>query len=114
MSKREICWDTVFFNVREASQELDELFMALEAKRRGEEKQYCGRVLTEGIMAVALAHAYHHLNSAWRARMRPMPEADRTFSANEKWPVGFSFDRFWTRRQCGGRLNKGTRRSSDE
>lgn len=67
-----VCWSTVLFNVREALEELDELCGDLELIESGQEPE---RNLNESRLAVALAHAYHHLNTAWRARGREMPRA---------------------------------------
>lgn len=71
----------VLFNVREASQELTGLVRDLELVEGGREPELD---LNEGRLAVSLAHAYHHLNTAWRARGREMPRADRTFDANDR------------------------------
>lgn len=90
-----VCWPTVLFNVREASQELAGLVRDLELAESGQEPE---RNLNESRLAVALAQACHHLNTAWRARGREMPRADRTFEANEKWPQGWAFDRYWPKR----------------
>ena len=90
-----VCWSTVLFNVREALEELDELCGDLELVEGGKSPE---RNLNESRLAVSLAHAYHHLNTAWRARGREMPRADRTFEANEKWPQGWAFDRYWPKR----------------
>lgn len=88
----DICWSTVLFNVREAKQELAGLVRDLELAEEGRKPR---QEVNEGRLAAALSHAYHHLNTAWRARGREMPRADRTFAANEKWPRGWHFDRFW-------------------
>lgn len=69
----DVCWSTVLFNVREASQELAGLVRELELVEGGREP-------------------------AWRARGREMPRADRTFDANEKWPQGWAFGRYWPKR----------------
>ena len=90
-----VCWSTVLFNVREASQELAGLVRDIESGEGGRKPELD---LTESRLAVSLAHAYHHLNTAWRARGREMPRADRTFDANEKWPQGWAFDRYWPKR----------------
>ena len=60
----DICWSTVLFNLREASRELAGLVQDLELIEGGQEPE---RDLNEARLAVTLAHAYHHLNSAWRA-----------------------------------------------
>lgn len=86
----DVCWSTVLFNVREASQELSGLARDLELAESGQKPE---RDLNEA--RLALAHAYHHLNTAWRARWREIPLADRTIEANEKWPQGWAFDRYW-------------------
>ena len=91
----DICWSTVLFNVREAKQELDGLVQDLELAESGKEPLL---ELNEGRLAASLSHAYHHLNTAWRARGRDMPRADRTFAANEKWPRGWHFDRYCPKR----------------
>ena len=88
----DICWSTVLFNVREAKQELAGLVRDLELAEEGRKPR---QEVNEGRLAAALAHAYHHLNTAWWARGREMPRADRTFAANEKWPRGRHFDRYW-------------------
>ena len=90
-----VCWSTVLFNVREASQELAGLVRDLELVEGGREPEL---ELNEARLAVSLAHAYHHLNAAWRARGREMPRADRTFEVNEKWPQGWAFGRYWPKR----------------
>lgn len=56
--KRRMNWNVVLSNVREASEELSRLVSAIE------EVHPC----SEGHLSVALAHAYHHLNTACRVR----------------------------------------------
>ena len=108
MSNRKIVWGTVYFNIREATEELDRLFRDLRAaKEKDFDEKSCARNnLCEGRLAVALFHAYHHLNSSWGARFRPMPDADRTFHANEKWPAAEEFKPLWPRK-AWARMKKG-------
>lgn len=97
-----ICWPTVEFNLVEAVRELENLLERVSDRVKqddsGDVTQVFDRDLTEGGLAIQLSHAYHHLNSAWNARRRPMPEADRTFHRNELWPRAAHFKKFWPRK----------------
>ena len=97
-----ICWTTVEFNLVEAVRELENLLERVSDRVKqddsGDVTQAFDRDLTEGGLAIQLSHAYHHLNSAWNARRRPMPEADRTFHRNELWPRAAHFKKFWPRK----------------
>ena len=108
MSNRRSVGETVFFNIREAAEELDRLFEDLRAaKEKGFDEESCEKHnLCEVRLAIALFHIYHHLNSSWGARFRPMPDADRTFHANEKWPAAEKFKQFWPRK-AWARMKKG-------
>lgn len=97
-----ICWTTVEFNLVQAVRELENLLERVSDRVKqvdsGDVTQAFDRDLTEGGLAIQLSHAYHHLNSAWNARRRPMPEADRTFHRNELWPRAAHFKKFWPRK----------------
>lgn len=98
-----ICWDTVEFHLREAVWELKNILERVKdkvgnSKQPGDGRAF-GRPLTEVGFAVQLEHAYHHLNSAWNARKRPMPEADRTYRQNEMWPRADYFKKFWPKQK---------------
>jgi hypothetical protein len=102
MKTKKICWPTVEFNLVEAVRELENLLERVSDRVKqddsGDVTQAFDRDLTEGGLAIQLSHAYHHLNSAWNARRRPMPEADRTFHRNELWPRAAHFKKFWPRK----------------
>lgn len=106
--KRKINWQTVFFNVREAFGEIEGLWEDLRAgEKMGFDAKSCAKHnLCEVRLAIALFHIYHHLNSSWGARFRPMPNADRTFHANEKWPAAEEFKHLWPRK-VWARMKKG-------
>lgn len=94
-----ICWSTVEFNLIEAVNELEDLLVRVSDQVRrnngDNESRVFDRELSQCEFAIQLAHAYHHLNSAWNARMRAMPDADRTYHRNELWPRASYFKRFW-------------------
>ena len=97
--------DLLEFHVREATQELDLLQVAIQYAKDGTRRE--GDVgdeplrwpLREGALAASLEHAYHHMNFAWNVRNKTTKEADRNFDRDEKFPRPTgrfdSFARFW-------------------
>lgn len=104
--KRTLNYELQEFHIREAAGELDSLlrrirFMLDEPDENGELETDAGGALTEAGLEVSLAHAYHHMNTAWNARGKATKDADKDFDRNEKFPRPTehfdSFSRYWPR-----------------
>lgn len=102
--KRTLNYELLEFHVREAAEELDSLlrrirFMLGEPDENGELEADARGALTEYGLEASLAHAYHHMNTAWNARSKASGEADRHFDSNEKFPRPTEhfdlFARYW-------------------
>lgn len=97
-------YELLEFHIREAAGELNSLlrrvrFMLGEPDENGELETDERGALTEYGLEVSLAHAYHHMNTAWNARSKALGEADRHFDSNEKFPRPTGhfdfFARYW-------------------
>lgn len=104
--KRTLNYELLEFHIREAAGELDSLlrrirFMLGKPDENGILETDAWGVLTESGLEVSLAHAYHHMNTAWNARSKATKDADKDFDRNEKFPRPTehfdSFSRYWPR-----------------
>ena len=99
-------YELLEFHIREAAGELNSLlrrirFMLGEPDENGGLEADARGALTEHGLEVSLAHAYHHMNTAWNARSKALGEADRHFDSNEKFPRPTEhfdlFARYWSK-----------------
>lgn len=104
--KKTLNYELLEFHIREAAGELDALlrrirFMLGKPDENGILETDAWGALTEAGLEVSIAHAYHHMNTAWNARSKATNDADKDFDRNEKFPrptVLFdSFARYWPR-----------------
>ena len=102
--KNDLNYELLEFHIREAAGELDSLlsriqFMLGRLDKSGDQQVGRWGNLNEVGLEVSLAHAYHHMNTAWNARNKATNEADKDFDRNEKFPrpTGLfdSFARYW-------------------
>lgn len=102
--KKSLNLELLEFHVREAAGELDSLlsriqFMLGRPNKAGELQVDTRGPLNDGGLEASLAHAYHHMNTAWNARNKATMEAEKDFDRNEKFPrpTGLfdSFARYW-------------------
>ena len=74
--KQRMNWSVILSNVREAREQLEQLEQDIKA----------GHDRSEGQLGVALEHAYHHLNTAWRARRVTTKQyANQTDAMFNRW-----------------------------
>jgi len=116
--KNDLNYELLEFHIREAAEELDSLlsriqFMLGRPNKAGELQVDVWRDLNEVGLEVSLAHAYHHMNTAWNARNKATNEADKNFDRNEKFPrpTGLvdSFARYWPNSRSGKSKTKAGR-----
>ncbi len=116
--KNKLNYELLEFHIREAAEELDSLlsriqFMLGRPNKAGELHVAAWGELTEASLEVSLAHAYHHMNTAWNARSKATNEADKDFGRNEKFPrpTGLfdSFARYWPNSLSGKSKTKAGR-----
>ena len=102
--KNALNYELLEFHIREAAGELNSLldrirFMLGNPDENGKLQTEVWGVLTEIGLECSLAHAYHHMNTAWNARCKASEVADRDFDRNEKFPRPTeyfgSFARYW-------------------
>lgn len=104
--KKQLNYEWLWFHIREASAELDDLLQMIEFSMKlpsgvseGRLNRRKGRKLEEGWLKASLEHAYHHINFAWNTRTMEPEQADAQFVRHEKFPRAFV--RFWPRQRRG-------------
>lgn len=88
--EKKLNYELIHFHLREALGEIEDLYNIAshlaDLPTNADESCFMLDAPDEGELNVRLAHAYHHLNTAWNARHQSREEANARFHANRKFP----------------------------